>query len=308
MINHLVLSGGAYLGLYELGCLKYLSNNSFYKLNNIKSIHGTSIGGFLGAIICLNMKWDTLTEYFVQRPWHKIINITPTMLFDVMQKKGLFNTCILDKAITPLFKACDIDESITMNEFYEKTGVELYLYTIPVNDFKSVSLSYKSHPDLHLLKAIQMTCALPYIFQPVEYDNDYYIDGGMLNNYPVPNCIERDDADASNILALKFQSKNALELNKDANLLEYGYFLYRKMISNSRKHIVPINLENEVVIPCIPMNFNDAYSTLMNETERLKYIERGEEYARLFLSYKNQQSSKFDDVSTSCEEEVERTN
>ena len=29
MIEHIVISGGAYLGLYELGCLKYLHEKKY---------------------------------------------------------------------------------------------------------------------------------------------------------------------------------------------------------------------------------------------------------------------------------------
>ena len=179
MIKHIVLSGGAYRGLYEIGCLNYLYNNSFYEFKNIKSIHGTSIGGLLGSIICLNMDWNEVKDYFIQRPWYKITTISPNMFLDVIHKKGLLDTSILDKAIIPLLNTCDIDKDVTLLDFYNKTGIELYLYTIPINIYECIALSYKTHPELSLLKAIQMTCALPYLFQPVEYNDEYYIDGGF---------------------------------------------------------------------------------------------------------------------------------
>ena len=309
MIEHIVISGGAYLGLYELGCLKYLHKKEFYKYKNIKSIHGTSIGGLIGAIVCLNMEWDTVVEYFVKRPWHKIINITPSMFFDVMHKKGLLDTCVISKALKPLFNACEFNEDITLLEFYESTNIELVLYTIPINTYDCISLSYKSHPELSVLKAVEMTCALPYLFQPVLYNDEYYIDGGLLNNYPLPSCIKRDDTDKSNVLSLKLQPENALELTYDSNLFEYGYFLYCKMISvSSKKYKVPVKIENQIIIPCLLMNASDGYNVLMDEQERATYIRKGEEYAKLFLTYKHSDPVNLDDNSNSSEEEVERNN
>tara|TARA_B100001063_G_C16691840_1_gene517485 strand:- start:460 stop:1227 length:768 start_codon:yes stop_codon:yes gene_type:complete len=255
------------------------------------------------------MEWDTVVEYFVKRPWHKIINITPSMFFDVMHKKGLLDTSIITKGLKPLFNACDINEDISLLEFYDKTGIELVLYTIPVNTYDCISLSYKSHPELSVLKAVEMTCALPYVFQPVLYNDEYYIDGGLLNNYPLPSCINKEDIDKSTVLSLKLQAENILELNKDSNLFEYGYFLYCKMISvTSKKYKVSVKIENEILIPCLMTNANDAYNVLMDENERISYIKKGEEFAKLFLTYKHSDPIKFDSDSNSSEEEVERNN
>ena len=303
MIEHIVISGGAYLGLYELGCLKYLHNKEFYEFKNIKSIHGTSVGGLIGAIVCLNMEWDTIVEYFVKRPWHKIVNITPSMFFDVMHKKGLLDTNIITKGLKPLFNACDINEDITLLEFYEKTNIELVLYTTQVNTYDCISLSYKSHPELSIFKAVEMTCALPYVFQPVLYNDEYYIDGGLLNNYPLPSCIKKEEVDKSNVLSLKLQAENNLEISQDSNLFEYGYFLYRKMISvSSKKYKLPVRIKNEIIIPCLMTNVNEAYNLLMNENERETYIRKGEEYAKLFLTYKHSDPVNLDDNSNSSEE------
>ena len=42
-IEHLVLCGGGPVGLVQYGSLKYLTNNGYLFLSNIKSIYATSI-------------------------------------------------------------------------------------------------------------------------------------------------------------------------------------------------------------------------------------------------------------------------
>lgn len=333
-INHIVLSGGAYLGLYELGALMYLNKAGFYDLKNITSIHGTSIGGLLGTILCLDMKWDDITDYFVKRPFIKMINISPSMFFDIIPNKGLLGINFFENMLKPLMKSKDIEIDITLEEFYKKTKKELYLYAVDINKYELKEISYKTYPNMQLIKGIQMTCALPYMFQPVWYENTYYLDGGLLNNYPIDKCIEkcRIDEDIentaennsennnkcknnnnsqykdnenkennetiyeypvntyknNNILGLKFQLKNDIEnLNEDSNIFEYGYFLYRKMVRRMREDNTKPNIEYELVIPCQPINMNEGYDILINEKKRLKYIEDGENYAKLFLNYKN---------------------
>ena len=292
MIEHIVLSGGAYKGLYELGCLKYLNKKEFYQTENIKSIHGTSIGGLIGSILCLNMDWDDIITYFVKRPWHKLTTISSSMFFDAINTRGLLNANILDKVIIPLLNTCDIDENVTLLEFYNKTNIELYLYTIEVNAYECISLSYKTHPDLGLLKSIQMTCALPYLFQPVIHDEKVYIDGGFLNNYPINDCIKQDNANANNILSIKFPCKDIIEIKNDMNILEYGYLLYRKsqMKSAELQNKAFVTIENEISISCLLMNLEEAHKTLMDESERKKYIDEGEKFAVEFLFNKMRES------------------
>jgi len=45
-------------------------------------------------------------------------------------------------------------------------------------------LNHKTDPDLLLYKAITMSSAFPFVFKPIEYNGEYYIDGGLCNNFP----------------------------------------------------------------------------------------------------------------------------
>lgn len=290
MIEHIVLPGGGYLGLYELGVLKYLHKNDFYDISNIKSIHGTSIGALIGTIVSLNIDWDIIYDYIIKRPWHKTTHISPSMLFDIIPKKGLLSTKILHTIMIPLFNCINIDITITMRELYEKTKVSLYLYTIDVNTFDIIALNHIEFPELEVLKAIEMSCAIPYIFQPVEHQGNIYIDGGLLNNYPINDCLEIDGATKENILSICLKSETKELITNDSNLLEFGYILYKKLIS-THKIEKQIKILNEVVIPCIDMNINDGYKTITEEKEREKYIQNGETYAKIFLSYKNKEDT-----------------
>ena len=64
-IKNIVLAGGAYNGLYTIGALKNLIKNSFFDINNIETIYGTSVGGFIGALLCLKIDWSIILNYIL---------------------------------------------------------------------------------------------------------------------------------------------------------------------------------------------------------------------------------------------------
>lgn len=289
-IKHIILSGGAYKGLYELGVLKYLSEKEFYNIEEIESIHGTSIGGFIGVLLCLKMDWNTIYSYIIHRPWYKITNVSPMMLFDVLPKKGILGYDFFKEAMKPLLDSKHYDLDITLYEFYEKTEIELNLYAIEMNTFDLKQISYKSHPELKLIEAIHMTCCLPFIFQPVWYETSYYIDGGLINNYPIDTCLNNKDIKEKEILGLKFDiSDSCPELQKESNIFEYGYFLYKKIVrTNNNKNDIYHNKKDniyELVIPCKNIDANDGYDTIINSECRSKYIYDGENFAKVFYNY-----------------------
>ena len=57
---------------------------------------------------------------------------------------------------------------------------------------------------------------MPYIFKPHWYKKNYYIDGGVINNYPIQDCIE-NGGDRDNILGIK-TFKNKINFLKFASL------------------------------------------------------------------------------------------
>ena len=293
-INHIVLSGGAYLGLYELGTLNYLQRNKFYDYNKIKTIHGTSVGGLIGAIMCIEENMKVVCDYFIERPWSKLIQITPTMFFDVIPKKGLIGREIFQYTLEPILKNNDLTINTTLQELYEKTGKELYLYSVSMSSFKEVIISHKTHPELDIITAVHMTCALPYLVQPVWYENDYFIDGGLINNFPIHKCMELDNMVKDSILSISFDTE---EINKtideSINIFEYGYILYKKLAKNLKyKNYCRELLKNHIIIPCKEMNLSDGYNAFNNTSVRKDMIQQGENYAKIFLIYNNKDNNK----------------
>ena len=67
------------------------------KYDKIKSIHGSSVGSMIGLIILLNMTWDDLDNYIINRPWKNVFELTPELLIESYENKGVFGKELLIK-------------------------------------------------------------------------------------------------------------------------------------------------------------------------------------------------------------------
>lgn len=284
-ITTLVLSGGAYNGLIELGVLRRLSEKGIYDINTVERIHGTSIGAFIAVLLALKMNWADLVEYFVERPWHKLLSINPIELYT---KKGAFDKQFFISALSPLFASKGLDVStISLSEFILYSNVELYFYAIKLSTFEVCEISSESHPDMLLIDAIAITCSMPLVFRPVLYKEEYYIDGGIACNYPLREAmLHSPDADVSKFLGITFDlGVTAVNINENSNIMEYIYCLFNKISTIREFNNVEFGtIPNEVVIKCDGMNATDGYDVLFKRGKREDMVKYGEKVADEWVS------------------------
>jgi hypothetical protein len=203
MIKHLVLSGGGSTLFISLGIVQQLQKDSKVIMNEIQSIYGTSAGAMVAVILCLKFDWETINDYVINRPWNDAYPIDVNSIFEAYTKKGLFDRKLMEIFFKPLFDTKDVSMEITMLEFYQHTGVEIHMYSFEMNEFKIVDISYKTHPELTLLTALHMTCAVPTIITPVCVGDKCYIDGGVTQNYPIKYCINSPGCKPEEVLGIK---------------------------------------------------------------------------------------------------------
>jgi NTE family protein len=288
-IKHIVMCGGGYNGIYTIGAIDYLLKQKFFNISDIKTIYGTSVGGFVGVLLCLKLSWSTILDYIIERPWERDIVFSSDMMFNMITNKGMADSSYIRLFFTKLLKAKNLSPDITMSEFYVFSDIHLFFFAVDVNTFKVVKISHKTHPNLKLIEAVFITCSIPFISQPTWINDTYLVDGGVLCNYPLDYCIE-DGADKDDILGIQFHlNKNTTnKINKTTNILYYSYYMFDKLVGVARK--APVNtIINEVIVPVDRMNMEVGIKIINDKETRLSYITKGRECAKLFLSYKSKE-------------------
>ena len=126
-IKHLVLSGGGPAGFSLYGALSNLSREKYWYLKDIENIYGTSVGSFIAVVLTLNYEWDVLDDYFMKRPWDKVVVIEPGMIIDAFKSKGILDESYVKECIKYLFTAKDLNVNITLKELIDINKINLYL-------------------------------------------------------------------------------------------------------------------------------------------------------------------------------------
>ena len=288
-IKHLVICGGGPLGFSFLGAIEKLNEEKFLEMENIESIYGTSIGSIIGAFICLKYDWETLTKYVIERPWHDAIKVTAKQIFDSYYNKGLFNKKLAEIIFKPLLEARELTINVTLQEFYEYSKIDLHIFTFELNKFETIELSHTTHPTLGLLEALTMSSSLPGMFMPIIQDDKCYLDGGVMCNYPINECV-RDHPNKDEILGIKIYFNNQctfanLKVTSDSSLLEYIICLSVNSMNFIREHSKLEHIDNIVKcnIEYNPLSLDFMTSAINNKDVRKELYKKGHDYALEFL-------------------------
>ena len=291
MIKNVVLSGGFYHGFVEFGVFCQLAQQNYFSMDNIETIYGTSAGGMIAAMMALKLPFEDVLDYVVNRPWHKVINIDFVGAF---KAKGFISRGFFEKIFDNILRACGLSLATTMQELYAYSNIDLHLFSIELEHFSRVDISYETFPDLPLVDAVHMTSAVPYVVEPCFYEGKYYIDGGLICNYPIIPCLDNGCV-PEETLGVKLE-RDIRPINSESNIFEYAYVVHAAMGRQIEMHCNTLDNADtasllariqELVIEIEGTSVDSGYKAFTTKESREQLVNRGKEYANNFLSKMN---------------------
>ncbi len=187
LADSLVLSGGGMKGIYILGAIEYLSQE--VGLNHLKAFYGVSIGAVISTLLMVGY---TPLEVMAQICVNKIAQKIAVIDKNIIERKSLFDPKHFVQILEEMISA-KLGNVPSLKEFYEQTGKDLYITTVCLSTpYRPVYLHHLSHPDLKLSAAVHMSMSIPFAFGYAEYDGKKYIDGGVLDNFPILYASEKN--------------------------------------------------------------------------------------------------------------------
>jgi len=221
----LVMGSGAARGYAHLGALKRLFEAGI----SVDMMVGTSFGALVGAAFSAGRSVYDMEELTREFGWRKIIKMLdigyPRGIIAGNRMKDFFSFVVKEK----LFSELDIPLTVVTTNI--ETGEEVLINEGPVSE------------------AVMASSALPGIFTPVRFKNQWLVDGALVNPLPIQTAL---DLGADLVIAIDVScpiksvkylngiKKSSKALFKNISQLPYvNSMVSPKGISRKLKYIIP---------------------------------------------------------------------
>ena len=192
-----VLSGGGAKGFAHIGALKVIEEAGL----PIDYIAGTSMGSIIGGLYAIGYSPDEMIRLIKEQNWNaimsdaipqKYISIDDKILdrhylatFPFRNKKIQMKSSIYDGGMINLLLARLTSPAYKIKD-YNELSVPFLCVAANIENAEAYEMTRGN-----LQRSIRASMSIPFYFPPVEVDGRLLIDGGLRNNFPVPNVREK---------------------------------------------------------------------------------------------------------------------
>ncbi len=157
--NALVLSGGGVRGFAHMGVIKALNEKGIFP----DVISGTSAGAIAATLYADGYTPDEVMGFFKEKELKKYIEI-------IIPKTGLVKMTGMINLLKKYLRA----------KTFEDLKLPVFIAACNMNTGKP---EYFSKGEL--LKPLIASASIPVLFEPVKIGNHIYVDGGVMDNFPI---------------------------------------------------------------------------------------------------------------------------
>jgi len=202
--RNLVFKGGGVRGIAYIGALEVLEERGI--LPDIERVAGTSAGAISAFLVSLRLPVKDMLEIFSTLDFRKIpqaitqekklpipIHLTTEeKLSRLVKDYGLYSSSYIYQWLRSIIATfCDGNSEVSFEDFHKRGFRELYIVVANLNKHQGEIMSYKDTPRVSVADAIRMSISIPLYFEALRFDGkkfgkgDFYVDGGVYNNYPI---------------------------------------------------------------------------------------------------------------------------
>ena len=272
MFSNLVLSGGGIQGLAYIGLVKFLEENNY--INKIEKFAGTSAGALGCLMIVLGYSSSQMEELVINLDFKSFGEKEEVSLISLIENYGISSGKKIDDLFKIIIKKKTGNPNITFKELFEKTNKELNILVSNLSLGKYDVFNYKNSPDLSVCLAVRLSLNIPFLFKPIEYNGCLYVDGGVMNNYPIK--IFNNELDKTiGFCFLKKEINNKIE-----NFQDYLYCVLTSIYYAPSRLMADTYEQStcRLVVPFLSFDFS------LDQNQKKEIIEEGYKQSKEFLS------------------------
>lgn len=280
LIKTLILSGGGVKGIAYIGVIKYLDElkqkgDVKFDINEMCCV---SIGSLVGFLYLIGYTYEELYTEIMEKEIDSLKNFR---MKNLLEKYGMDNGKLITAWIETMMVKKNVSKDITLREIWLKYGINFRVVVTNVNKYCIEIFDYKKNPNLKVVKAIRMSTSIPFVFCAEKYNNNIYVDGGVLNNYPIKLYEEYDDM--SNVLGCKLVTMGEFQddINYDIDSFEsYLMHLMGCLFANKERDTTLAYKYVDHTICIHAYKITQPINFILSDDEKRGLIDMGYEAAR----------------------------
>lgn len=186
--KYIIFSGGGARGLSFVGAIRELEKywgQQFW--SQMRGIVCVSVGSIIACLLAIGFTTDELLELAYFFPFNRLISPDIDSFFE---RFGCDDGHQLIAFLTSCFNQKHISPAITFQEFYKQTNIDLQVTVSNLHLGRPEFWSAETTPDCTVITGIRASTAIPFIFQPIKYNNELYVDGGYFAPFPFSHLSE----------------------------------------------------------------------------------------------------------------------
>ena len=179
----LVVSFGGYTGIAFLGILHALNERN--NLESVTHYYGTSIGAIICALLAAGLTPFQIFSEFCQQD-HVFKPNLLEFIFGDAQSLASFQP--FEHQLCAIFRKY-VNHIPTFSSLAQR-GRYLHIYTYSLDSHKMIEFSYTTTPHHNILDPVVASAAIPLVFAPKQINDQYYIDGAIINPLPLAEALD----------------------------------------------------------------------------------------------------------------------
>ena len=274
MLKNIVFSGCFTKGIIYIGIFKALEELNIR--SNIQTYCGVSSGSIAALMGILDFTSLEMEKIIYNISLDNLMNLKNSFeLFNIYNKCGILDGNKIVKFIEIILENKFGNKHITFNELkLQIPNKDLIVIGTNLNSNSVSVFSNKISPDMKLSTAIRISTSFPLVFKPVKYNNSFYADGGLINNFPVD--IFDEELDTTIGISIKIDT---IRINEIITLDSYLMKIF-ELLTTQKEEYLKEKYKNQTI--CIDLtnqlddifDFSNSYKKKLISLGYNQFIEK----------------------------------
>lgn len=320
--EYLVLSGGGVKGISYCGALQTLEELEVFNSDKIKGFAGTSAGSIMACLLAIGYSPNDITNIMMGLDFKSFLDKDVCYFgeaYDMVEKYGLCEGKKIYNIMGELIEKKTGNADYTLDQLYAEKNIILvivvtnltlqnseYICPTQIQGTMSPETSSMSLPNhlrdkfkgISIRTAVRISMSIPFLFEPYKLGDDLYVDGGVIDNYPIHVFDGDYPGDPKARLNLCPPNPKVLGLNifteteMDTLSVKYRYdlsslwkyscsYISLFLINNEKHFVTPSFWERTVNIVTKYYPLDDFSLT---EAQKMELFADGKKYVNQFFS------------------------